>query len=43
MELEDSLYPLLRSVTIGTDPYAVFKVRRPATAVAVAVATLSAW
>ena len=26
MELEDSLYPLLRSVTIGTDPYSVFEV-----------------
>jgi malate dehydrogenase (NADP+) len=25
MELEDSLYPLLREVSIGTDPYAVFK------------------
>ncbi|KAF6251988.1 lactate dehydrogenase/glycoside hydrolase [Scenedesmus sp. NREL 46B-D3] len=24
MELEDSLYPLLREVSIGTDPYAVF-------------------
>eukprot|EP00775_Hariotina_reticulata_P010501 gene10501-10661_t len=25
MELEDSLYPLLREVSIGTDPYAVFQ------------------
>lgn len=25
MELEDSLYPLLREVNIGTDPYEVFQ------------------
>lgn len=25
MELEDSLYPLLREVSIGIDPYEVFK------------------
>ncbi len=25
MELEDSLYPLLREVTIGIDPMAIFK------------------
>ena len=25
MELEDSLYPLLREVSLGTDPYEVFR------------------